>query len=164
MQYGNRLAECGSHHEAQQSPSGTSYLVLAQWTTIKLVGLSPVVSPCLHKSQLAMHSFCRTTFYSLLVLLAVTRATVSSEVCSWENKKDSRGATCADGMESSKLKYAPPSISTSPLEVPAKILMGKFHRQCCIGCNAALFRLSYVLSDDWLLMKKGERLRSFSPE
>ncbi|GAQ81592.1 Aminotransferase class V [Klebsormidium nitens] len=72
-----------------------------------------------------MHSFSRTTFLNLFVVcLAVGKATASSKICSWENNKDSSKGDCADGMESSKLKYAPPSISTSPIEVPAKILMG----------------------------------------
>jgi alanine-glyoxylate transaminase/serine-glyoxylate transaminase/serine-pyruvate transaminase len=68
-----------------------------------------------------------TTFLGLLVCALSISQAIASKVCSWDEggpESSVSGAACGASMETQKLKYPPPGISTSPLEVPAKILMG----------------------------------------
>jgi hypothetical protein len=83
-----------------------------------------------------------TTFLGLLVCALSISQAIASKVCSWDEGgpgSSASGAACGASMEMQKLKYPPPGISTSPLEVPAKILMGQ---------DAVCLRTSHNLDDD----------------
>lgn len=83
-----------------------------------------------------------TTFLGLLVCALSISQAIASKVCSWDEggpESSVSGAACGASMETQKLKYSPPGISTSPLEVPAKILMGQ---------DAVCLRTSHNLDDN----------------
>jgi hypothetical protein len=82
-----------------------------------------------------------TTFLGLLVCALSISQAIASKVCSWDEggpRSSVSGAACGASMETQKLKYPPPGISTSPLEVPAKILLGQ---------DAVCLRTSHNLDD-----------------